>query len=105
MPPPDPVPEAKARVVMEQMAAELFRLLGPALGQMYQQTMAAMQSTLSPAGRVVEVKRRRGIEQTTSPQLLAELNDNMEELIAELRKTNELAEESLEDAAPRRRRA
>ena len=89
---------------MSQMAAELFRLLGPALGQMYQQTMAAMQSTLSPAGRVVEVKRRSGVQQTTSPQLLAELNDNMADLIAELRRTNELAEESFDTVAPRSRR-
>lgn len=103
MPPPDPMNDPKAKAVMQQMAAELFNLLGPALGNVFQQAMNTMQQNLSPSGRVVEVQRRSGVQKTTSPQLLAELNDNMGDLIAELKRTNELAEEQLEDA-PRRRR-
>ena len=108
MSPPDPrevISDPRFKVGAQHLAGEVFRVLGPALDQMFQQAMAAMQQNLSPAGRVVEVRRKRGMQQTTSPQLLAELNDNMMDLIEELKRTNELAEEQLEeDAAPRRRR-
>ncbi len=106
MPPPDPAQvfnDPRFKAVTQQFAAEVFKTLGPALGQMFQQVLGAVNQNMSPAGRVIEVQRKRGRQQTTSPQLLAELNDNMEELIEELKKTNELAEESL-DAAPRKRR-
>lgn len=100
MPQPEPNPQAK--VVLQQMAAAMFQALAPALEHMFQQAVNAGQQNMSPAGRVVEVQRRRGKQQTTSPQLLAELNDNIVDLITELQRTNELADEQL-DNAPRKR--
>lgn len=83
------------------------------VAQLMNQAMSHMQQSLSPAGRVVDVLRRSGAKKTTSPQLLAELNDNMMELnsnlaalIAELQRANDLGEDALddEDRARKKRR-
>jgi biotin operon repressor len=102
MPPPDPS-NPQAKLILQQMAATMFNTLAPALENMFRQAVNAGQQSVSPAGRPVEVNRREGKQVTTTPQLLAELNDNILELIEELKETNDLADEQLK-ATPRRRR-
>ena len=68
------------------------------LAGMLTQVMAKMEQNLSPAGRVVQVTRRdergKAIEvSTTTPQLLAELNDNITDLINTIQEEREAQEE------------
>lgn len=63
-----------------------------------EQMFAQFKEALAPQNRVVPVVRRDEQnnpvhQQTTSPQLLAELNDNIVDLITELQIANDMAEE------------
>lgn len=80
------VNQARVREFSKVLGQELLQHLQPIIGQ------------LTPGGRVVQVPRRHAPEQatmmlqTTTPQLLAELNDNLIDLIIELQRSNDLAQ-------------
>lgn len=80
------VNESRVRAFSEVLGKDLFDRLRPILGQ------------LAPGGRPVQVPRRHApapasmLMQTTTPQLLAELNDNLIDLIIELQRSNDLAQ-------------
>lgn len=76
--------DPRVQVFGQKIAADVLQAIGPMLGQ------------LAAGGRVVEVRRRdaenRVVKQpSTTPQLLAELNDNLVDLIDELRRSNDIA--------------
>lgn len=106
----DPTPEmfvndARVRAFGDMLSAEVLKHLMPVLGE------------LKPGGRPVQVPRRHlpqqpvCLQNTTTPQLLAELNDNLIDLITELQISNNLAMQDMgvtENMLPvkrRRRRA
>jgi hypothetical protein len=100
MPPPNSGVAADPRI--QELLAEIGNIMGARLHAHLQQVNA----TISPAGRPVDVLRRDEnnkniVQQTTTPQLLAELNDNLQDLIAEIQYANDKADGS---SKPRRRR-
>lgn len=88
----DPRIQAFARKITQDILQQVMPVIGE----------------IRPGGRVVEVVRRNTENQavrqpTTTPQLLAELNDNLIDLVDELRHSNDLAE-GLRPRVKRRRR-
>ena len=109
MPPPpnfsdSPAFKSFVDIVTQEMKQSLASLM--------QQSVARIEQSVSPAGRVVNVRRRDEnnqprVEQSTTPQLLAELNDNLVDLVDTLAEANDLVRRQLdqvEDVAPRRKR-
>jgi hypothetical protein len=100
-----------AQVMGQQFGAQLNHV-----AQHLQTNIQQLATTLAPHNRVVDVERRdendvRTVNKTTNAQLLAELNDNIMDLIGELAAANDLTEKMIDrstpDAparAPRRRR-
>lgn len=81
--------------------ADTLRAYGEQQGQTarvsLEQMFAKFKEAMAPQNRVVPVLRRDENnnlvpQQTTTPQMLAELNDNIADLIAEIQYANELAE-------------
>ncbi|NDQ57322.1 MAG: hypothetical protein GZ088_09655 [Acidipila sp.] len=103
--PEDVIADPRFQAVITGISARV----GQSMAQMLQAHLQEVAKTMGPAGRIVEVIRRdvdnRPIpQQTSSPQLLAELNDNMTDLIAELQHMNDLVEQQSDAVAPAPRR-
>ena len=94
---------------MQLFISEITQHVGAQLQGLVQQSIAQLEKSISPAGRPVAVSRRREdgaseTQHTTTPQLLAELNDRIRDLTDELYEANRLVRIQLKDAEPRARR-
>jgi len=77
---------------------KIAQAVGSSVSEIIHHAVRQIEQNISPAGRPVEVLRlsRNGQnikKQTTTPQLLAELNDNIKELTEAIREANELVRE------------
>jgi hypothetical protein len=88
---------------MQVFIQEITNHVGATLQGLVQQSIAQIEKTMSPSGRPVVVARLntdRNPENrhTTTPQLLAELNDNLIDLVDELRDANDLVRQQMDGA-------